>query len=931
VFRSVFTCHPIRNGETYLSQHLTANDYYAEGEQVLGVWLGKAAEQLGLSGQEIGAKDAAFEALRTNTHPQTGEKLTERTGKDRVAFYDFQCSAPKSVSIMAATFGDVRLVDAHKAAVTAAFRELERYAGREDNTGGEDRNRPLVNTGNVVAAAFTHDASRELDAQLHTHLVTANATFDATTGKWNALNNREMFQAVGFAGRVYQAELARRVQLLGYAIREDRENGVVKGFEIEGVTAEDCEKQSTRRKQIEAEIERFKAEKGRAPTTGEKHVIATDTREKKLPEITTPEVRAKQISKYNPTERIRLEKVAADARECPAPFAANVEAAVAIEHAAEHLLERQAVVSARDILTCALQENVGRVSVSEIRRALETSPTLLRLTQPSLPETARMSSREELEREIEACASVRDQQGHFSPLGRGLLLSPSLGDDQRRAVAEIVASRDGVLGMIGRAGAGKTHTLKEVDRLVRAAGVAPVYAAPTHKAKEVLRGDGFEATTCSQLLVDLKAGKESLRGKMLVVDEAGMLSNRQGADLLRAARAAGARVLLVGDDKQLTSVETGDWLALVRKHSPLRCSVLDEIRRQKDERYREAMLAMSRGEVRDGLKRLDAEGWVHEGRADYLANAARSWLAAETEKPGSAILVSPTWREIDRLNDIVRGELSALGTLRGPERAVRALDLTDYTAAQRRVVRNYEPGMYVAPISRVPGLKAGQWVAVTGKDTEGRLVLENGVKISARAYGAKLQVAREVDVGVRVGDCLMLQSNDKKLGVINGERVTVRELGPDGLRVLQDRTGRELTLPSAYRTFVHGYAVTAEKSQGATVDRAIVAAEKLDGRRTYVAASRGRRAVEIHLPEKQPVLAAARNAIDAKEQALDHGRLPPPRGSSHHFSRVRAFVEWQRQHAARAFGAVRDRLARAFGRPRAGRDGAETSQEANTR
>jgi len=571
------------------------------------------------------------------------------------------------------------------------------------------------------------------------------------------------------------------------------------------------------------------------------------------------------------------------------------------------------------------------VSVSELRRALEKSPELLRLTEPELRETARMTSLGELEREVEACASIREQQGRFDPLERGLPLSPSLGDDQRRAVSEIVASRDGVLGMIGRAGAGKTHTLKEVDRLVRAAGVAPVYAAPTHKAKEVLRGDGFEATTCSQLLVDLKAGKASLRGKLLVVDEAGMLSNRQGADLLRAARAAGARVLLVGDDKQLTSVETGDWLALVRKHSPLRCSVLDEIRRQKDERYREAMLAMSRGEVRDGLKRLDAEGWVHEGKADYLANAARAWLSAETEKPGSAILVSPTWREIDRLNDFVRAELGARGTLSGPERTVRALDLTDYTAAQRRVGRNYEPGMYVAPISRVPGLKAGQWVAVSGLDAEGRLVLANGAKIAPRVHGAKLQVAREIDVGVRVGDCLMLQANDKKLGVINGERVTVRELGPDGLRVLQDRTGRELTLPSSYRTFVHGYAVTAEKSQGATVDRAIVAAEKLDGRRTYVAASRGRRAVEVHLPEKQAVLAAARNAIDAKEQALDHGRLPPPRGSAHRFSRVRAFVEWQRQHAARAFGAVRDRLARTFSRGRGRAAGAEQTHDANTR
>lgn len=925
----MFTCHRIKNGETYLSRHLTANDYYAQGEEVIGVWMGKAAESLGLSGREITAKDAAFEALRQNLHPVTGEKLTERTGRDRIAFYDFQCSAPKSVSIMAVTFGDVRLVQAHKEAVAVAFRELEKYAGRRERAGNLANSDAIATTGNVVAAAFTHDASRELDAQLHTHLVTANATFDGREGRWFALQNRDMFQAVGFAGRVYQAELARRVQVLGYAIREDRENGVVKGFEIEGVTAEDCDKQSTRRKQIEVEIEKFRAEHGQEPSAAQRHVMATDTRGKKLAEISTPEVRAAQIAKYAPADRDRLTAVAAAARTNPAAMQESADAREAIAHAGEHLLERKAVVTARDVLTFALQENVGKVSISDLRVALEESPDLRRLTEPAiLADTARVSSLGELEREVEACELVRGQVGRATPLDRGVALSPDLGDDQRKAVAELVASRDGVHALIGRAGAGKTHTIKEIDRLARLAGVSPVYAAPTHAAKEILRGDGFAAETVAQLLVDLRAGRAHLTGKLLVVDEAGMLSNKQGAELLRTANKAGARVLLVGDDKQLTSVEAGDWLSLLRRHSPLQASVLTEIRRQKDEAYRDAMASMSRGEVKDGLTKLDAQGWVHEGKAEYLVNAARSWLGANAEKEGSAILVAPTWREIDKLNAMVRAELTARGTLTGPERVVRALDLSDFTAAQRRVQRNYTPGQYVAAIGRVPGMKKGLWVEVTGRDDRGRVLLANGAAVDVRRHGDRMQLAREIDMGVRVGDTLMLQGNDRKRGVINGERVTVLAHGPEGLRVRQTRNGREVTLPPAYRTFVHGYAVTAEKSQGATVDRAIVAADKLDGRRTYVAASRGRRAVEIHLPEKAPVLAAVTNAIDPKEQALDHARLVPPT-PARHVSRVRAFVEWNRQHAARAFAAVRQRLTRSLGRER--RAPAEHTHEPNTR
>ena len=105
-----------------------------------GEWVGKGAESLGLSG-EVRPED--FEALRVNLRPDTGERLTPRTKEmrqptlceaaqafrakegrrgtaqeianfrltmkpvsNRVAFFDFQCSAQKSVSILAVLGGD---------------------------------------------------------------------------------------------------------------------------------------------------------------------------------------------------------------------------------------------------------------------------------------------------------------------------------------------------------------------------------------------------------------------------------------------------------------------------------------------------------------------------------------------------------------------------------------------------------------------------------------------------------------------------------------------------------------------------------------------------------------------------------------------------------------------------------------------------------
>ena len=75
----MITVGVIRNGATYLSRHLCKNDYWTEGEKKIeGEWIGKGAKALGLEG---GVQTKAFEALRLNRHPVTGEQLTAREDK----------------------------------------------------------------------------------------------------------------------------------------------------------------------------------------------------------------------------------------------------------------------------------------------------------------------------------------------------------------------------------------------------------------------------------------------------------------------------------------------------------------------------------------------------------------------------------------------------------------------------------------------------------------------------------------------------------------------------------------------------------------------------------------------------------------------------------------------------------------------------------
>jgi conjugative relaxase-like TrwC/TraI family protein len=123
--------------ENYSDEHLAQNDYYAAGEVRPGQWIGAGADRLGLKN---GATRDQFHALCENQNPETGERLTQRQRKEgqRRVFYDFTCSAPKSVSVLAVMLADERLVTAHEAATRIAFREIETFAAtRARKQGGQ--------------------------------------------------------------------------------------------------------------------------------------------------------------------------------------------------------------------------------------------------------------------------------------------------------------------------------------------------------------------------------------------------------------------------------------------------------------------------------------------------------------------------------------------------------------------------------------------------------------------------------------------------------------------------------------------------------------------------------------------------------------------------------------------------------------------------
>src|ERR1700722_13419027 len=146
-----------QNSAKDAKRYYATADYYSQGQEIVGLWGGKAAALLGLEGT---VDKASFERLCDNLHPMTGEPLTVRTRSERTVGYDFTFSVPKSVSLLYALSGDQGIMDAFRGAVDETMREIEAEMKTRVRMAGKDEDRT---TGNMAWAEFIHTTPRPVD------------------------------------------------------------------------------------------------------------------------------------------------------------------------------------------------------------------------------------------------------------------------------------------------------------------------------------------------------------------------------------------------------------------------------------------------------------------------------------------------------------------------------------------------------------------------------------------------------------------------------------------------------------------------------------------------------------------------------------------------------------------------------------------------
>ena len=76
------------------------------------------------------------------------------------------------------------------------------------------------------------------------------------------------------------------------------------------------------------------------------------------------------------------------------------------------------------------------------------------------------------------------------------------------------------------------------------------------------------------------------------------------------------------------------------------------------------------------------------------------------------------------------------------------------------------------------------------------------------------------------------------------------------------------TIPANYREFAHGYAITAHRSQGKTVDSVIISADAMKKELFYVAASRGRSEIAVVTSDRE-LLRESVGVSTARQSAME--------------------------------------------------------------
>jgi Ti-type conjugative transfer relaxase TraA len=640
----------------------------------------------------------------------------------------------------------------------------------------------------LTFALFQHGASREQDPQPHIHAILMNVA-ERQDGTFGAIEAKALFQKQSEIRRVFNLTLAARLQgELGIETEAHKD-----GVRIKGISRDLCDVYSKRTHQIHEALDTL----GMTPQQAGKFAVL-QTRVKK--EASSDQDLLPQWQKEFDSQGFTENKVSALLGQTTMRALSEEREKAQIDACLAAMGESTRNLSETQLRALVAEKFAGFIALDGLEERVERLKQDERLVTLELARGGKAYTTEEalsLEKKaIRIGAELGERVGHEvnSASLKAILdryCQKGMSEEQRAATEHILKSSDLSL-LVGAAGTGKSYSLMAAREVLEASGYTVRGLAPTGKAAQNLEdASGIPSKTADKFLHD--AGKEKDAFKptdVVIVDEAAMLGNDKTRRLLEEIESSGAKIILVGDDKQLAPIERGRPFTSLKEM--VGAFEISTVRRQKHEWQRDAAGKIREGKVRDALLDYHERGLVHHGStwAKVRDVLVEDWIKDRKDRPFDTQLVLANTREkVEGLNRAIRERLIA----------------EDFLSTKREA-------------------------KVSTLQNDGSFLVKSFAE-NERIYFTK---------------------NDEKLGVKNGSLGTVEKIsrvkrGVFEFGVKLDEGSYVLLRTDKYASLNHGYATTVHKSQGDTVDRSYILPERMmDRQAAYVAFTRHREEARVY-------------------------------------------------------------------------------------
>lgn len=460
-----------------------------------------------------------------------------------------------------------------------------------------------------------------------------------------------------------------------------------------------------------------------------------------------------------------------------------------------------------------------------------------------------------------------------------MLSSTNLNEGQKSAVELILTTENRFVGIQGFAGSGKSHMLsKAVDEIRNEAsklsgenGYKVIGLAPYASQNRALEELGMESKTLASFLASKKEQSQLSPKSMIVLDEAGVVPAHQMEKLMRVVEEKGARLVLVGDNKQTQAVEAGKPFVQLQE-AGMSQAFLTEIQRQKNKRIKMAVIEAATDKIPSSIKTLDKHITEVKDSKTRYETIAKDYVKLPESDRNKTLIVVGTNEARREINSLVRENLGVSG---GKE--IRVLNNIDMTRAEAREARSYKLDMIIVPERTYAKsiVKDVQYrvSGVDAKKNELSLVDPEGKTIKVNPATSSLIRAYEQDkINLAGGEWIRITRNDKSLDLRNGERYQVVSATEKNVVVKQGEKQVSIPYNNKPLNMQYGYATTVHSAQGLTSDRVLIDADvksKTSNKSVfYVAISRPRHDIKIYTNDKQK-LSESMNREPKKYAALE--------------------------------------------------------------